>query len=349
MNDLPAPTSRARHGRWLGGVCAGLAARWDVPPARVRLAFVLGALALGLGVLVYLAAWLILPVANEDGTSSGQRGIVLLAQACGALLALATLAVAGAAATVFGFGWVVVALAAAVLVGTLAGWARLGPAWALLPIGALVLPSVALAVGGLRVEPSSTSVVLTPRTLAELPRDRLTSGLGLLTLDLRRTALPENGRIPLRIEAGVRRTLIALPHDRCVHVVVNQRDQPTALDVVHLLMGDRDTGQPPQIFGEWRPPNYATPRGHPGPVLAIDFTSMGGQLVVRDYPDDVEPAFEPDWPGYPVYLEERPDTTGLPRGEAARTVREWRARVKVQKRDQRRIDKLMGGPCTKKR
>ena len=226
MNDLPAPTSRARHGRWLGGVCAGLAARWDVPPARVRLAFVLGALALGLGVLAYLAAWLILPPAGEDGTTPGQRGIVLLAQACGALLGLATLAVAGAAATVFGFGWVVVALAATVLVGTLAGWTRLGPAWALLPIGALVLPSVAMAVGGLRVEPSSTSVVLTPRTLAELPRDRLTSGLGLLTLDLRRTALPVSGRIPLRIEAGVRRTLIALPHDRCVHVVVKQRDEP---------------------------------------------------------------------------------------------------------------------------
>ena len=127
MNDLPAPTSRARHGRWLGGVCAGLAARWGVPPARVRLAFVLGALALGLGVLVYLAAWLILPAESEDGVTAGQRGIVLLAQACGALLGLATLAVAGAAATVFGFGWVVVALAAAVLVGTLAGWARLGP------------------------------------------------------------------------------------------------------------------------------------------------------------------------------------------------------------------------------
>ena len=44
---------------------------------------------------------------------------------------------AGAAATVFGFGWAVVAVAGAVLVGVLAGWARLGPAWALLPVGAL--------------------------------------------------------------------------------------------------------------------------------------------------------------------------------------------------------------------
>jgi len=350
MNDLPAPTSRARHGRWLGGVCAGLAARWAVPPARVRLAFVLGALALGLGVLAYLAAWLILPAESEDGVTAGQRGIVLLAQACGALLGLATLAVAGAAATVFGFGWVVVALAAAVLVGTLAGWARLGPGWALLPIGALVLPSVAMAVGGLHVEPSSTSVVLTPRTLAELPRDRLTSGLGTLTLDLRRTALPVSGRIPLRIEAGVRRTLIALPHDRCVHVTVNQRDQPVALDFTRLVLGDTNSGQPsPQIFGQWQAPNYATPRRRPGPVLEIDFTSVGGQLVVRDYPDDVEPTSQPDWPGYQVYVEERPSTTGLPRKEAKRMLREWRERREVQERDKRRIDKLMGGPCTKKR
>ena len=99
------------------------------------------------------------PAGRERGRRRGrQRGIVLLAQACGALLGLATLAGAGAAATVFGFGWVVVALAGAMLVGTLAGWARLGPAWALLPIGALVLPSVALAVGGVRVEPSTPSV-----------------------------------------------------------------------------------------------------------------------------------------------------------------------------------------------
>ena len=78
MNDVPAPTTRARHGRWLGGVCAGLAARWGVPVARVRLGFVLASALVGLGVLVYLAAWLILPGEGEDG---GQRGIVLLAQA----------------------------------------------------------------------------------------------------------------------------------------------------------------------------------------------------------------------------------------------------------------------------
>ena len=76
---------------------------------------------------------------------------------------------------------------------------------------------------------------------------------------------------------------------------------------------------------------------------------MGGHLVVRDYPDDVEPTSQPDWPGYRVYVEERPTTTGLPRKEAKRMLREWRERRDVQERDKRRIDKLMGGPCTKKR
>src|SRR5689334_15836773 len=187
VNDVPAPTTRARAGRWLGGVCAGLAERWGVPVARVRLGFVFASLFLGLGVLVYVAAWLILP---EDGVDGGQRGIVLVAQAVGALLGVAALAAIGAAATVFGYGWLVVAVACAVLVGVLAGWARLGPAWALLPIGALVLPSVAMAVGGLRIEPTTKTQVLAPASVADLPRGPVRSGLGLLTIDLRRTAFP---------------------------------------------------------------------------------------------------------------------------------------------------------------
>ena len=83
---LPTPITRPRAGRWLGGVCAGLARRWEVPAGTVRLWFALGSVLLGLGVLVYVAAWLIFPAESEDGR--GQRGIVLLAQACGALIGL---------------------------------------------------------------------------------------------------------------------------------------------------------------------------------------------------------------------------------------------------------------------
>ena len=41
-----------------------------------------------------------------------------------------------------------------------------------------------------------------------------------MLIDLRRTAIPD-GNVPLRIDAGVRRTIVALPHDRCVNVDVH--------------------------------------------------------------------------------------------------------------------------------
>ena len=123
----------------------------------------------------------------------------------------------------------------------------------------------------------------------------------------------------------MRRTLIALPHDRCVHVDVDQHEPPLAAARRRALLVGERFGQPsPQIFGGSAAPSTRRSRRRPGPTLAIDFSSAGGELVVRDYPDDVDPGHQPDWPGYPVFLEERPDTTGLDRAEAKRMVREWR-------------------------
>ncbi|MBE2318199.1 PspC domain-containing protein [Solirubrobacter sp. CPCC 204708] len=348
---LPTPLVRHRRGRWLGGVCSGLAARWTVPVARVRLGFAVAGLMFGLGVMVYIAAWLILPGESEDGVTPGQRGIVLLAQAGGALIALATLAGLGTAATIFGFGWVIVALAGAILVGVLAGWSRLGPAWALLPIGALVLPSAALAIGGVEVDPSADSVTVEPRTSAELGTYK--SGLGLLTLDLRRTTFPASGRVEMRVEAGLRRTLVALPHDRCVHVEVQQRNPPLALRAGAVLLGEGNLASPtPIVFGQYGARSdleaahrngRATPRV--GPTLVIDYSTMGGELIVRDYPNSVSPRSYPDWPGYEVYPEERPDTTGLSDEGARRVIDEWTSRRTEQVADQARIERLMSGPC----
>ena len=168
---LPPALTRAEHGRWLGGVCAGLAQNRALPVGRLRAAFAVAALAGGLGIVVYVACWLIIPAEGEadDVETKGARGIVVLALACAACLGLATLAALGALATVFGFGWVVVALAAAVLAGALWSWPRVGPAWALLPVAALVLPSAALAAGGVRIEPQSGPITVAPRALNNLP------------------------------------------------------------------------------------------------------------------------------------------------------------------------------------
>lgn len=51
--------------RMVGGVAAGLAQYLNIDPVLVRLAFVVLAIANGIGVLLYLVMWLVIP---EDGT-----------------------------------------------------------------------------------------------------------------------------------------------------------------------------------------------------------------------------------------------------------------------------------------
>jgi len=58
---------RLRNGRVVSGVCVGLGAYFGVDPTLVRLAFALLCLLGGLGVLLYLCAWLIIP---EEGESA---------------------------------------------------------------------------------------------------------------------------------------------------------------------------------------------------------------------------------------------------------------------------------------
>jgi phage shock protein PspC (stress-responsive transcriptional regulator) len=350
--DPPDALARVEDGRWLGGVCAGLARARGLPVGRLRAAFVLAALAGGLGVLVYLACWLIVPAEGEPLNGAGPRGIVVLAQVCAGCAGLATLVAIGAGATVFGFGWVVVACGAAVLVGALVCWPRLGPAWALLPVAALVLPAVALAAGGVRLAPQRGHVTFAPAAIGDAPREGYRSGLGTMLIDLRDTALPARGSRSLRVEAGVRRTIVALPHDRCVNVRVRYDIAHFAGRAARLLSGHGD--QPISeavVFGNHRWGGAGVmgndDRGR-GPTLAIDFTSQGGSLFVRDYPDRVDPDLMPDWPGYPVDLERRPDTTGTPRRAAQRLVRNWRARHRVQARSKRRIAALRPGPCARR-
>jgi signal transduction histidine kinase/phage shock protein PspC (stress-responsive transcriptional regulator) len=60
---------RDLDGRVLGGVCAGLARRFGVDPLLVRLAFLVAALAGGLGVALYVLAWVVIP-SGEAGAAS---------------------------------------------------------------------------------------------------------------------------------------------------------------------------------------------------------------------------------------------------------------------------------------
>jgi phage shock protein PspC (stress-responsive transcriptional regulator) len=58
---------RIRQGRIVAGVCAGLGAYFGIDVNLVRLAFGVFTVFYGLGILLYLIAWLILPEQGEDG------------------------------------------------------------------------------------------------------------------------------------------------------------------------------------------------------------------------------------------------------------------------------------------
>jgi phage shock protein PspC (stress-responsive transcriptional regulator) len=62
----PRRLVRVDEGRWLGGVCAGLGRYFDVNPLIYRIAFAALALAGGTGLLLYLAAYLVIPGESDD-------------------------------------------------------------------------------------------------------------------------------------------------------------------------------------------------------------------------------------------------------------------------------------------
>jgi phage shock protein C len=56
---------RKVEGRWLAGVCAGFADHFGLDAALVRVIFAVLGLAYGLGLIIYVAAWVIVPEQGE--------------------------------------------------------------------------------------------------------------------------------------------------------------------------------------------------------------------------------------------------------------------------------------------
>lgn len=70
----PRRVLRSRTDRWIAGVSGGLADYFKVDPALIRLAFVALTIFWGIGIPMYLFAWLIIP--NEGEVQSiGERTV----------------------------------------------------------------------------------------------------------------------------------------------------------------------------------------------------------------------------------------------------------------------------------
>jgi phage shock protein PspC (stress-responsive transcriptional regulator) len=356
MEPSHQPLARAARGRWIAGVCEGIARVRGIPVATLRAGFVLATALAGLGALVYLACWLIIPgegeadaAARRDDGRVAPRGITSVILGCAAIAALGTLGLVAAAATIFGFGWLVAIVAGAILLGALASWTRLGPAWVLLPVAALILPSLAIAASGVHVAPQSGDRTYTPQTYAEIPSKGYESGLGTMVIDLRHTELPW-GRDRLRIHGGLRRTIVALPRGTCIAVDVDYRVHPFAARAATFLTGDADPYEALTVFGQ-RYFAHASHISSPSDAtrarttLHVDFDSSGGSLFIRDYPAGMDPSRNPSWPGFPSGMELKPNVRGLAKRERARLLAAWRKRTVIQRRIAARTKRLMGGPC----
>lgn len=65
---------RDTDNRLIGGVCAGMGAYWNIDPIILRVIFVALALAGGLGILVYLILWIVLPEAKTTAQKLEMKG-----------------------------------------------------------------------------------------------------------------------------------------------------------------------------------------------------------------------------------------------------------------------------------
>ena len=59
---------RRKDGRMVAGVCAGIAAYFDIDVTLVRLGFGIFSILYGVGLLIYVAAWVIVPEEGEGGS-----------------------------------------------------------------------------------------------------------------------------------------------------------------------------------------------------------------------------------------------------------------------------------------
>ena len=270
----PRRLTRPQEDRWLGGVAAGLGAYFDLSPTIYRIAFVALALAGGTGVLLYLAAWLVIPAEGADDSIAG----VELKKHRDRPRRIVGLAILGFAAIVAlseahfwptpGNLWLALALGIAAI-----AWWRLGPASptrrrvvtaTVLGVAALLLTALVLAV---RV-PLFAGVgdrVDRPVDVADV-HSKYELGIGDLTLNFANVSLPK-GQTFVKATVGIGSLKIVVPANATVDV------QGRAQVGEVQLLGENDNGTHVR--------SHVVDRTGSGRVLVLDAGTGLGQVQVE--------------------------------------------------------------------
>jgi phage shock protein PspC (stress-responsive transcriptional regulator) len=269
----PRHLTRPRENRWLGGVAAGLGSYFDLSPTIYRIAFVALALAGGTGVLLYIAAWLVIP---EEGAEDSIAGVELKKHRDRPrrLIGLAILGFAAVLALSSAHVWPNPGnLWLALVLGVVAiVWWRLGPAssrrrrimaGSVVGVIALLLAAVVLAVrvplfagiGDRTTQPVDASNIHSKYEL----------GIGTLTLDFADVSLPK-GQTFVKATVGIGNLRVIVPANASVDV----EGRAQAGNV--RLLGEEDNGTHVRA--------HVVDRTGSGRVLVLDARTGLGKVEV---------------------------------------------------------------------
>ena len=264
MSEHTAPTAPTTHvkrlerssqNRMIAGVCGGLGRYFDLNPTVFRLGVVVLTLLGGAGVLVYIAAILVIPREGEEA-SIAERA---LAKRRDHPVQLVALALVGVAIFVLlsragtwpsaGGAWVL-----ALIVGLVVLWASKEPRprWlvvivttvALLFATAVVAVVTAFAWFDVSLSDGVGDRVYAPASIGDV-RGRYEVGVGRLELDLSR--VPTNEELHVKARVGVGELRVIVPRDASVvvdsHVKVGEISALDRRDDghnAHVLVGGGD-------------------------------------------------------------------------------------------------------------
>lgn len=269
----PRRLTRPREDRWLGGIAAGLGAYFDLSPTIYRIAFVALALAGGTGVLLYIAAWLVIPSEGAEDSIAGvelkkhrDRPRRLLGLAAIGFVAILALSESHVWPTP-GNLWLALVLGIAAI-----AWWRVGPtsstrrrvvAASVFGVIALLLTVVALTV---RVPLFSGIGNRSDRPVdAADVHSKYTLGIGNLMLNFGDVTLPK-GETFVKATVGIGNLKVIVPANATVDV--QGRTQAGELQ----LLGERDSGT--------HVSSHVVDRTGSGRVLVLDARTGLGRVEV---------------------------------------------------------------------
>jgi phage shock protein PspC (stress-responsive transcriptional regulator) len=216
---------RSRSEKILAGVCGGLGRYFDIAPAVFRLGFVVLTLLGGAGVLVYLAAVLVMPKEGEESSIAEdvlkkRREHPARLVALG-LIAVAILSLLARADTwpSAGAAWFLVIVAGLVLLWTSTRrrgiLVALTTFVALIVVAAVAVVSAAFAWFDVSLGDGVGDKTVAPLTVNDVP-GRYQLGIGRLDLDL--SHLPVTSPVTVKAHVGIGELHVVVPRNATVSV-----------------------------------------------------------------------------------------------------------------------------------